>query len=159
MLVKPENRLVANNHERQWNEELIQLARAEEEYTGPKGRKPEISQQKTNPGSSIRFAPGMEGRTCIGTRPQAYARLIVGDITLVREKMIQIQIRWKGGATPSLQRPLPQNVVDMYLTPVSIVKQVRVLAASKTDSQIAKYSMIEISVRVEVNLSLDSQSN
>ena len=32
MLARPENRLVVDNFERQWNEKLTQLAQAEEEY-------------------------------------------------------------------------------------------------------------------------------
>jgi hypothetical protein len=52
--------------------------------------------------------------------------------------MIQIQIRWKGGATTSLERPLPQNAADLFRTPASIVEMVRALAANTTDNKIAQ---------------------
>jgi hypothetical protein len=66
-------------------------------------------------------------------------RLLVEDITLTREApMIRIDIRWKGGATTTVTRPLPLNAPDMVHTPPSIVEMVRALAPHETDREIAK---------------------
>jgi len=65
-------------------------------------------------------------------------RLLIEDITLARDTMIRIRIRWKGGATTSLNRPLPQNAADLYRTPGLIVEQVRALATQGTDRWIAE---------------------
>ena len=52
--------------------------------------------------------------------------------------MIRIRIRWKGGATTSLNRPLPQNAAALFRTPTSIVEQIRALATQETDCRIAE---------------------
>jgi hypothetical protein len=64
-------------------------------------------------------------------------RLLIEDVTLTREKMIQIQILWKGGATSSLEQPLPLSAPDLVRTPAETVEQVRALATEQTDGQIA----------------------
>lgn len=140
MLVRPENRLVADNLERQWNEKLAQLAQAEEDYA--RVTKKEGPQLTTEDRQRI--------QTLVSDLPQLWKdphtsardrkrmiRLLVEDVTLQRDKTIRIHIRWKGGATTSLERPLPLSAPELYRTPASIVEQVRALAPNETDSQIA----------------------
>ena len=55
-------------------------------------------------------------------------RLLIEDVTLVRDRAIQIQIRWKGGATTTLERPLPLGAPDLRRTPAAIVEMIRALA-------------------------------
>ena len=64
-------------------------------------------------------------------------RLLIEDVTLLRDQTIQLHIRWKGGATTSLERPLPRGAADLRRTPADIVEQVRALASEQTDRQIA----------------------
>ncbi len=61
-------------------------------------------------------------------------RLLVEDVTLVREDEIRIQIRWKGGATMQIERPLPLSAPDLRRTPAAIVELVRSLATEQTDA-------------------------
>ncbi len=65
-------------------------------------------------------------------------RLLIEDVTLVKTQNIQIHIRWKGGATTSLERPLPLSAPDLVRTPADTVELVRVLATEQTDAQIAR---------------------
>ncbi len=46
--------------------------------------------------------------------------------------------RWKGGATTSLERPLPMRAPDLVRTPAAIVELIRALATEQTDAQIAR---------------------
>jgi hypothetical protein len=64
-------------------------------------------------------------------------RLLIEDVTLRRrEHAIQIQIRWKGGATTTRERPLPLTAPDLRRTPTAIVELIRGLATNQTDRQV-----------------------
>lgn len=140
LLVRPEHRLVADSLERQWNEALMRLAAAEEEYRR----------------ATTADAPGLTGddrarihalasdlprvwhdpRTAMRERKRML-RLLIEDVTLLREHAIQIQIRWKGGATMTLERSLPLTAPDLRRTPAAIVELIRALATDQTDRQVA----------------------
>lgn len=141
MLVRPENRLVADSLERQWNEKLMQLAQAEEDYArSAKAEAPELSARDRERIQSLASdLPRLwkDARTSARDRKRM-VRLLVEDVTLRRDKTIRIHIRWKGGATTSMQRPLPSSAPELFRTPASIVEQVRVLARNETDDQIAQ---------------------
>jgi hypothetical protein len=65
-------------------------------------------------------------------------RLLIEDVTLLRgDRTIQIQIRWKGGASTTLERPRPLGAADLRRTPPAIVEMIRALATEQTDRQIA----------------------
>lgn len=142
MLVRPENRLVADNLERQWNEKLLRLAQVEEEYN--QAVKVEPGELDAQDRERIQALAGDLPRVWKDVRTSArdrkrILRLLVEDVTLMRgSNKVQIQIRWKGGATTSLERPLPQNAADLFRTPASIVEMVRALAANTTDNKIAQ---------------------
>jgi len=141
MLVQPENRLVADNLEGRWNEKLAHLAQVEEEYS----RYAKSKTRDLTPDDKERIQAlasdlprvWKDQRTSARDRKRML-RLLIEDVTLVRDKMIQIQIRWKGGATTSLERPLPKNAADLFRTPSATVEQIRALATKETDRQIAE---------------------
>jgi hypothetical protein len=64
-------------------------------------------------------------------------RLLSEDVTLLRVHAIRIQIRRKGGATTTLDRPLPLRAPDPRRTPAAIVELIRALATEHTDRQVA----------------------
>jgi hypothetical protein len=39
-------------------------------------------------------------------------RLLVQDVTLPRREQIEINVRWKGGATSELRVPVPPNAYE-----------------------------------------------
>jgi DNA invertase Pin-like site-specific DNA recombinase len=140
LLARPENRLVVDNLERQWNEKLTHLAQAEEEYT----RLTKKEGLTLLTGDRERINALASDLPRVWNDPHTPARdrkrmlrLLIEDVTLVRNHSIQIHIRWKAGATTSLERPLPLRVPDLVRTPSAIVEQVRALAAEQTDAQIA----------------------
>jgi DNA invertase Pin-like site-specific DNA recombinase len=140
MFVRPENRLVADSLERAWNEKLALLAQAEDDYARSAKENPvELSaadEQRIRALASD--FPRLWKEPWISFRDRKrMIRLLIEDVTANRGPSIQVHIRWKGGATTTLQQPLPRPASDLFRTPSAIVEMVRALAAEERDSQIA----------------------
>lgn len=142
LLVRPENRLVADALERQWNERLVELDRLQEEYAqsgkdGAGDLNPEARRHILALSSDLPRV-WKDPRTSARDRKRML-RLLVEDVTLLRDrKVIRIAIRWKGGATTKLERPVPLGGGELFRTPADIVEQVRALATRQTDLEIAR---------------------
>jgi hypothetical protein len=140
LLARPENRLVVDTLERQWNEKLVLLAQAEEEYARAVKTQglPLSDEAREQIQALARDLPRVwkDPRTSARDRKRML-RLLIEDVTLRREETIRIQIQWKGGATTSLERPLPLSAPDLVRTSAEIVERVRALAMQQSDGQIA----------------------
>ena len=140
MLVRPEHRLVADTLEQQWNAKLARLAEVEEEYrrtTTTDGQELTADERARIHGlASDLPRVWHDPRTPMRERKRML-RLLIEDVTLRRDRAIQIQIRWKGGATTTLERPLPLAAYDLRRTPAAIVEMIRALATEQTDRQVA----------------------
>ena len=141
LLVRPENRLVADSLERHWNEALQRLAAAEEAYAGTgKTQPPPVTpEMKERVAALVADLPRVwhDPRTPARDRKRML-RLLVEDVTLVRDDVIRVSIRWRGGATRQIECPLPLGAPDLRRTPAAVVEQVRALATEQTDAQIAE---------------------
>ncbi len=141
LLARPENRLVVDNLERQWNEKLMSLAHTEEEYARMSKSQPsaltEEDRDRIHALASDLPRVWNDPRTPARDRKRML-RLLIEDVTLVKNHKIQIHIRWKAGATTSLERPLPLSAPDLVRTPAEIVELIRALATEQTDAQIAR---------------------
>jgi hypothetical protein len=140
LLVRPEHRLVADTLERQWNDKLARLAAAEDEYrratTGaPADLSPE-ARARIHALASDLPRVWRDPRTPMRERKRML-RLLIEDVTLRRERTIQLHVRWKGGATTALDCPVPLASPDLRRTPPAIVEMIRALATEQTDPQIA----------------------
>jgi DNA invertase Pin-like site-specific DNA recombinase len=141
LLARPENRLVVDNLERQWNEKLKNLAQAEEEYARLSKSTPlaVTDADRDRIQALASDLPRVWSDPCTPARDRKrMLRLLIEDVTLIKRQNIQIHIRWKGGATTSLERPLPLSAPDLVRTPADTVEIVRVLATEQTDAQIAR---------------------
>ncbi|MFQ5796811.1 MAG: recombinase family protein [Candidatus Bipolaricaulia bacterium] len=141
LLVRPENRLVADALEQQWNEKLAELAQLEEEYSrtvaGGTDALSEADREQILALTSDLPRVWKDPRTSARDRKRML-RLLVEDITLQRDpKKIQLAIRWKGGAITTLERPVPLPAGELFRTPPEIVEQIRALATEQTDREIA----------------------
>jgi len=140
MLVRPEHRLVADSLEQQWNEKLARVATMEADYArATKADGPELrAQDREQIQALVADLPRVwhDPRTPARERKRML-RLLIEDVTLHRDRTIHLHIRWKGGATTSLERPIPRGAPDLRRTPADIVEQVRALATEQTDRQIA----------------------
>ena len=140
LLVRPENRLVADNLERHWNEALQRLAAAEEAYAGAdKTRTPPVTpEMKERVAALVADLPRVWNDPRTPTRDRKrMLRLLIEDVTLLRDDVVRVSIRWRGGATRRIECPLPLTAPDLRRTPAAVVEQVRALATEQTDAQIA----------------------
>jgi DNA invertase Pin-like site-specific DNA recombinase len=141
MLVRPETRLVVDSLERHWNEKLTELSKAEEEYArAVKAEDPELSQAaRDRIQALVSDLPRVWNDPCTPARERKrILRLLVDDVTLIRNREIHLHIRWKGGATTSVEHPLPLSAPELRRTPATVVEVVRALATAQTDHQIAE---------------------
>jgi hypothetical protein len=110
MLVRPEHRLVADTLEQQWNEKLARLAALEDDYarvtpTDGSALSGHDREQIQALGADL---PRVwhDPRTPARERKRML-RLLIEDITLLRDRTIQLHIRWKGGPRSSIVRSSP----------------------------------------------------
>jgi DNA invertase Pin-like site-specific DNA recombinase len=141
-LARPENRLVVDTLERQWNDCMVKLAQAEAEYeraTKEDGTLELNTDIQERIGALASDFPRVwkDPRTSARDRKRML-RLLIDDVTLARdEELIHVHIRWKGGATTSLELPRPRSNFELARTPVAVIEEIRALATAQTDDQIA----------------------
>ena len=109
MRVDPNNRLVADTLEAQWNEKLRLLAQAKEEYE----RQQKLDAQRMTDEQKARVQALASDFPKLWNDPKTpdrerkrMARLLLQDVTLRREQEVLVQIRFRGGATRELRLPL-----------------------------------------------------
>jgi len=141
LLARPENRLVVDHLERQWNEKLTSLTQAEDQYARMSKSQPsaltDADRNRIHALASDLPRVWNDPRTPARDRKRML-RLLIEDVTLVKKQNIQIHVRWKAGATTSMERPLPLSAPDQVRTPADIVELVRALATEQTDAQTAR---------------------
>jgi DNA invertase Pin-like site-specific DNA recombinase len=142
MLARPENRLVVDTLERQWNEGLARLAQAEAEYsraTRGDGSLGLSAEDKERVAALASDFPRVwkDPRTSARDRKRML-RLLIEDVTLARDgELIRVHIRWKGGANTSLEVPRPRAHFELVRTSAETIEAIRALAVEQTDGQVA----------------------
>ena len=138
--VNPENRLVADNLEKRWNDALRTVTEAEEALTRWSAQHPAPLDPRTS--QRVRELVGdvpavwNHPRTTSRERKQML-RLLIQDVTLLRQEEIAINVRWKGSATSQLRVAVPLNAFEARRTDPSVLKSIEAWAATQTDEQIA----------------------
>lgn len=141
MRVDPNNRLVADTLEAQWNEKLRLLAQATEEYQNR--RQSDEAQLSAEQKSRIMalasdFTRLWNDPGTLDRDRKRMARLLLEDVTLRREKEVLAQVRFKGGATRELRLPLPQRRWELRQAKPEIRAEIDRLLADHTDAEVAK---------------------
>lgn len=139
MNVDPENRHVADSLEAEWNEKLRALADAQKEYEENynKDRMLLDEKQKCQIIALATDFPNLwnDPKTPARERKRM-VRLLIEDVTLVKNKGITVHIRFKGGASKTLILPLPLNTFMARKTKPEIVEEVDLLLEKYPDAQI-----------------------
>lgn len=140
MQVDPNNRLVADALEADWNEKLRTLHDAQEIYEkerqadrallDEKHRKEVLSLTKDFP--RLWRDPRVSHR-----ERKRMVRLLIEDVTLLKAEDLTIGIRFRGGATRRLSIPVPPPAYRTWQTPPMIVAQIDQLLDQYTDGEIA----------------------
>jgi hypothetical protein len=140
MRVDPDNRLVADSLEAQWNEKLRALGDAHEDYARRREQDARLLTDEQG-GAILALAsdfprlwsdPGTPDRD-----RKRMVRLLLEDVTLNRDEQISLQIRFKGGASRTLYLPLPLRNWQQHVTPSGVIDEIDRLLDHHTAAQIA----------------------
>jgi DNA invertase Pin-like site-specific DNA recombinase len=142
MAVDPDNRLVARNLERNWNDKLLDIQHLEQEYA----TLPKPAAQLASPAERQRilslaqdFPRLWQAETTSQTERKQLLRFLVKDVTLTRQATtIHIGIRWQTEALTELEIPRLQKRAEVVRTKPAVVDRIRALAPTHTDQQIAE---------------------
>jgi DNA invertase Pin-like site-specific DNA recombinase len=140
MQVDPNNRLVADSLEAEWNERLRALTTAQEDYERQRlaDRKGIDAERRAQVLALATDFPKLwrDPKTPMRERKRML-RLLVDDVTLLRADVINAHIRFRGGTTRSLTLPLPKCAWELRQTPANVLSEIGELAASHTDEEVA----------------------
>ena len=139
--VDPDNRLVADSLEAEWNTKLRALTAAQEEY----------ERQRTAEGGALSADQRRQVMTLVTDFPRLWhdpatpqrerkrmVRLLLEDVTLLKADEVVAQIRFRGGATHTLRLPLPRSAPELRKTHSTVVAEIDRLIDKHTDVEIAE---------------------
>jgi hypothetical protein len=139
--VDPDNRLVAQVLESEWNAKLRELAAAQEaEAQFRQSDAHPVSQQDRQQLAAIpeRFAPFWQDPHTTARARKRIVRLLIDDVTLQTAEQIVAHIRFKGGATQTLQIPFAPPFAQSRLTAPATLAVMQQLRHDLTDAQTAE---------------------
>ena len=137
--VDPANRLVADSLEADWNEKLRLLTEAQERYEQQRQHDRAVidEQQRARIAALASDFPRLwqDPRTPDRERKRM-VRLLLEDVTLIRQDQITVHVRFKGGATQTLTLPRPLTAWELKMTPAQVVAEIDRLMDKRTDKEI-----------------------
>ena len=140
MQVDPENRLVADQLEGEWNEKLKTHKEALEAFKEQRDTRARTlnSEQRARVLALAKDFPHLwnDPRTPNRERKRM-VRLLMEDVTLNKDREITAHIRFKGGTTQTLTWPLSPPIGELRKNPAHIVAEVDRLLDDYTHNQIA----------------------
>ena len=140
MQVDPDNRLVAENLETEWNEKLRTLEKVRQEYDRRRqADRLVIDDQKRAEILSLAtdFPRLWRSRRTSNLERKRMIRLLIEDVTLIKGKEIGVNVRFKGGATETLSVPKPELVWKRHQTDEELIKRIDRLLDHHTDAETA----------------------
>jgi DNA invertase Pin-like site-specific DNA recombinase len=141
MRVDPDNRLVADTLEADWNHKLRAFTEAQREYE----RRCEQDRQILNEekrASILALAqdfprlwrdPATEDRD-----RKRMIRLLIEDVTMIREEQITLHLRFRGGADKTVTLPNPLRSWESWMTDSEVVGKIDELLNTQTFGEIAE---------------------
>jgi DNA invertase Pin-like site-specific DNA recombinase len=141
MRVDPENRLVADSLEADWNDKLKRLAETQQECEKlqAQDRRRISAEQQPAVRSLAEDFPRVWRDPSLGHRDRKrMIRLLIEDVTLLYTDRITVHLRCRGGATKSCVLPKPARSWETWTTPPEIVAEVDQLLHLYTYREIAK---------------------
>jgi DNA invertase Pin-like site-specific DNA recombinase len=140
MQVDPENRLVADALEAEWNQKLRSLTEAQEQYERQlKSDRALLSEEKKTQIRNLAsdFPRLWQNEATPQRERKRMVRLLIEDVTLLRGKEITAHVRFRGGTTKTLRTPLPLPFWKLHQTDPAVVAEVDRLIDDHTDKEIA----------------------
>ena len=144
MQVHPDNRIVADTLEAEWNEKLRDLSEAQQRYEQQKKAAHPVldEQQRARIMSLATDFPRLwnDPRTPDRERKRM-ARLLIEDVTILKGdkgKDVTMQMRFKGGATRTLNVPSTKPAWMIRETSPDVIKEIDALLDKHTEKKIAE---------------------
>jgi DNA invertase Pin-like site-specific DNA recombinase len=122
--VDPDNRLVADTLEADWNHKLRALHEAQQEYEQQRQKDRVAIDDELRTRLHVLatdFPRVWRDPTTPDRERKRLARLLLEDVTLIKREQLLIHLRFPGGATQTLERPFPRRVT---VTPQSVVTEI-----------------------------------
>ena len=138
--VDPANRLVADSLEAEWNNKLRALHAAQQQYEEQhKKDQAAISEQQRASIAALAhdFPRLWQNPQTPHRERKRLVRLLLDDVTLIRNHEITAHVRFKGGITKTLTMPRPLNAWEARKTPAEVVSQIDQLLDHHIYPQIA----------------------
>ncbi|MHB9038718.1 MAG: recombinase family protein [Armatimonadota bacterium] len=141
MQVDPDNRLVADALEAEWNEKLKALTQSHEEYERAREADRAVlddQQQKQILALATDFPRLWNDPKTPQRERKRMIRLLIEDVTLIRGSQITAHVRFKGGATKTLTLPRPLSSPELRRAKPELVEEVDRLLNYHTEGRIAE---------------------
>jgi DNA invertase Pin-like site-specific DNA recombinase len=139
--VDPDNRLVADTLEADWNNALRELSDAQDEYdrASDAARAALSDEHKAKIRALASDFPALWADPATPQRERKrMIRLLVEDVTIDKTDAIHIHVRLRGGQTTSIKRPLPLTAWQLRQTPPETVARCDALLDGHTDAEVAE---------------------
>jgi DNA invertase Pin-like site-specific DNA recombinase len=141
MRVDPDNRLVADGLEAEWNNKLRSLAEAQQQYEQQTEKQrllidSQTREQLLSLAADFRRIwndPSVEPR-----ERKRILRLLIEDVTLVGGELIQVYVRLRGGATRSMTLNKPLHIAQLRKTKPEVVAEIDALLDHYCDREVAE---------------------
>jgi hypothetical protein len=141
MQVDPANRLVADSLEADWNARLRALDEAQQEYqlqrTGDRNAASEQEHKRI-----LDLATDLPKAWSDPNTPQRERKrmlaLLIEDVTLLKQRQVTVEVRFRGGATTTLTLPRPLTAQQLRAAHEDVRQEIDRLLDEYTDTQIAK---------------------
>jgi hypothetical protein len=140
MRVDPENRLVADSLEADWNQKLRALADAQQEYEQRREQDRRLfdEEQRSAILALAKDFPRLWKDPATENRDRKrMIRLLVEDVTIIRGEQITLHFRFRGGATNSVILPNPLRIWETWMTDSEVVSRIDRLLDTHTFGEIA----------------------
>jgi len=138
--VDPDNRLVADQLEADWNTKLRDLRSAQEEYEHQQENEQRIchAEQRERIRALATDFPRVWNDPSLPYRERKrMARLLLEDVTLRKEQKVIAQVRFRGGALKTLELPLPLPFCVLSRTRPEVVEAIDELLGEHEYREIA----------------------
>src|SRR5487761_771342 len=139
--VDPDNRLVADSLEADWNHKLRALAEAQEDYARQRQADSLLmdSEKRARVMALATDFPRLWRDSATPQRERKrMVRLLIEDVTLLRTDEFVAHVRFRGGATHSLSLPLPLNAAQLRKTDPAVVSEIDKLLDDHTEGEVVE---------------------
>jgi len=142
MKVDPDKRYVAEVLEAEWNEKLRALDEAQSSYEAARERDAStLDHDHTAALKSLPrdFSAVWEDTSLANRDRKRMVRLLIEDVTLLKDTKVTCHIRFKGGSCKTLNLPLPRSAWEQRKTPPEVVTTIDELLNEYPD-----YKLVDI---------------